>query len=769
MAKPETVPVRFTADAHLISVLGEQLITSEQVGILELIKNAYDAGAQRCSVAIEKVPGMEPLQEPAAEVAALPGPVITIVDDGVGMDRNRIEAGWLRAATTIRTQVKDRLREERAKALHSGRLQALDAIVQELAEANDGRLPLGEKGIGRLATHRLGRYLWLRTKTRNDQFEWELRIDWDKFDHPEGGPAELSTVPLELRHQRQTFNYGPKNQGTVIRCYGGRPGFIWDERLIIDVARTVANLQSPRTQDSAFSVEFKQVYQLPKGERPIERVPPPIVVEADIKDSGLADISITFIAPTWLSKVVSDTESKREDEDLRDRADDNYWRTEGGFRRPSCGSFKMYLGIWNRDQKWLRLDRAEVAKYLENFGGVAVYRDGIAVVPADYVAHNDSLRLNVRGRKKGSKLTYYNMIGEIELSQKLNLDIIDQSSREGQLRNRQFRDLMELARAVVLVAEEYYDDVRSKVKNADVAKLRVPTVRQHARLAADVLATVATHYAFDEDEMRLLRVLRTEAWDKAPDVLKEISATLLRLDKYLGVINDQNKGLIEAAGFGLAISVALHELRKSVVSIYSLASKAVDSGAITPKQLETLKQQAATVESELRRIDPLRVTRLEKARVFNIREPIIAAVSAFRPRLNSAHIALKLPAVGTGFVVKARFGALAQVFANLIDNASYWLSTPSWSEHDKIIEVTCDPNSRTVTVSDSGPGLPDTVRDRLFLPFVTTKPEGQGLGLYICRFYLEQMKADIEDVRPRKSDRLSGARFVLDFAHVPEE
>jgi signal transduction histidine kinase len=42
-----------------------------------------------------------------------------------------------------------------------------------------------------------------------------------------------------------------------------------------------------------------------------------------------------------------------------------------------------------------------------------------------------------------------------------------------------------------------------------------------------------------------------------------------------------------------------------------------------------------------------------------------------------------------------------------------------------------------VRVADTGPGLPAEVRARLFQPFVTTKPNGLGVGLSICRSIIE--------------------------------
>jgi signal transduction histidine kinase len=49
-----------------------------------------------------------------------------------------------------------------------------------------------------------------------------------------------------------------------------------------------------------------------------------------------------------------------------------------------------------------------------------------------------------------------------------------------------------------------------------------------------------------------------------------------------------------------------------------------------------------------------------------------------------------------------------------------------------------------ITVTDSGPGIPQTVRDRVFEPFVSTKESGTGLGLTICRRIVEDHGGRIE-------------------------
>ena len=97
--------------------------------------------------------------------------------------------------------------------------------------------------------------------------------------------------------------------------------------------------------------------------------------------------------------------------------------------------------------------------------------------------------------------------------------------------------------------------------------------------------------------------------------------------------------------------------------------------------------------------------------------------------------------------VLASDARLVQVFLNLLVNAAHAIPEGDANSNAIRVSVRSETSDRvTVAVTDSGRGMPLAVRQRLFTPFFTTKPEGvgTGLGLSICQRILSGLGGDIE-------------------------
>ena len=75
---------------------------------------------------------------------------------------------------------------------------------------------------------------------------------------------------------------------------------------------------------------------------------------------------------------------------------------------------------------------------------------------------------------------------------------------------------------------------------------------------------------------------------------------------------------------------------------------------------------------------------------------------------------------------------IQQVVLNLVRNAIEAMEAVERRELTIATRAIPAENTAEVRVVDSGPGIPPEIADRLFQPFVTTKPAGMGLGLSIC-------------------------------------
>ncbi|MBP5997490.1 MAG: PAS domain S-box protein [Azonexus sp.] len=194
---------------------------------------------------------------------------------------------------------------------------------------------------------------------------------------------------------------------------------------------------------------------------------------------------------------------------------------------------------------------------------------------------------------------------------------------------------------------------------------------------------------------------------------------------------------------GEMASTLAHELNQPLAAIASyntgclnlLANENFDPGDIR-HALEKLGVQAQRAGRIIRRVHDF-VRKSEPKRAPSALGEIIEDCLGFieaEARKRHVHIETALPALPP---VLADRLMLEQVLLNLIRNGMEAMAnTP---EEQRVLRVAVEPGGGEVVVSiaDNGCGIAPEVREKLFTAFFTTKPEGMGVGLSICRSIIE--------------------------------
>jgi hypothetical protein len=107
--------------------------------------------------------------------------------------------------------------------------------------------------------------------------------------------------------------------------------------------------------------------------------------------------------------------------------------------------------------------------------------------------------------------------------------------------------------------------------------------------------------------------------------------------------------------------------------------------------------------------------------------------------------------------------AMKRAVANLVDNAAEAMQDSLVREIHIATSVLEGRESVELVIADTGHGVTTELKEKLFLPYFSTKKRGTGLGLAIVhRIVTDHMgRIRVEDNRPR------GARFVIDLPAAP--
>lgn len=447
---------RFRTKARAVDLLGKQQIRDEVTAITELLRNAYDADADVGLIDVNTTLDR-----------------IIVWDDGDGMSREDVENKWLTLGTYSKMNKGTRI-------------------------SRKGRVKIGEKGIGRLAISLLGNQNLLISKDRDTGHWTILYLHWDLFRNQSIYLEDISLPIKTFPDYKVTVEYLNNHiedlKAELIANLLNDDS--WDEKDINEISLQINNFHL--TKD--FYKYLKQIESKGKGTlfyiNNIENTWDWSIYSSQIKENNLVrrerrlkDVLYSFQNLFEIFEI----------EDIKEvdhfqprihidgvRLEDETWFNKDDLElfdyaligKISKGIFEgktivkgpdgtknfpvnidVTIGIHNVkesdcgdvDIKWFFVEGRDynsilekeqhkmILEKLDEVGGIYVFRDGLRILPYGEPG-NDFLYMEERRSKRATTylFSHRRMFGYMGISKENNPNLIDKSSREGFVENKQF-------------------------------------------------------------------------------------------------------------------------------------------------------------------------------------------------------------------------------------------------------------------------------------------------------------------------------------------
>ena len=213
----------------------------------------------------------------------------------------------------------------------------------------------------------------------------------------------------------------------------------------------------------------------------------------------------------------------------------------------------------------------------------------------------------------------------------------------------------------------------------------------------------------------------------------------------------------ESKAWQRLLSVMTHEIMNSVAPISSLADtlknrleKSVShmpnkSAAIHDLELgiETIKRRSEGLLKFAETYRNLNKITTPNLTTIYIRDLFESLHQLMEPTLVQKNIELDIVLKDTDLELKADTSLVEQVLINLVVNAME--AVKDNPEPQIILSATYSPNRKIIVkVADNGPGMSEEVMDKIFIPFFSTKKNGSGIGLSLCKQIMMLHKGNIQ-------------------------
>lgn len=223
--------VNFRTNVLLKSIIGKDLITDDNLAVLELVKNSFDAGSNKVNLEFQNLLSNDDKKKKKAPTEK--SSKLLISDFGVGMSEYDLVNKWLNIAYSEKKQKREEY----------------------------GRVLAGNKGVGRFSCDRLGSYLTIYTRQQGSKFI-KLFIDWKWFEKSGDINLNIQDIQLDLveipeKDFFKTTGIKSFKKGTILEISSLRE--TWNYSKILSLKRQLERLINPNQsfKSSPFEIVIK--------------------------------------------------------------------------------------------------------------------------------------------------------------------------------------------------------------------------------------------------------------------------------------------------------------------------------------------------------------------------------------------------------------------------------------------------------------------------------------------------------------------------------
>tara|TARA_R110001592_G_scaffold192882_1_gene439961 strand:+ start:12686 stop:15007 length:2322 start_codon:yes stop_codon:yes gene_type:complete len=737
----------FRIAARALRQLGAELITSDDIALNELIKNAIDAKSKRVAISIENpfsstlkiilskmlsekvnieecstilksnfVDDIDEMLEQEIindfvfdsknEISLILQKIfdkyckIIIKDTGVGMSKNDLQDSFLVIGTPSKWIEK---------------------------ESDADSLLLGEKGVGRLSMMRLGNKSTVTSGQKNSAFYNRINFDWKLFDNPN---LFLDDVDVPVLDKYSSKDINTSGTEIVINHLNAH----WDEKKV----KAFINLYLRRLQNP-FS----------------NRIQFPIRVKFNGKISPIPGIHSWFkTAANFQAKVeyeideVSSKVSLRRSMSWRGQSsfESREWSEEDLIRfgitkeeLVAIGSFKLDLLWFNRGDLASDLidhSATQIKTELNVWsGGYTIYRDNFRIGLTGSL-EDDWLKADVGALKSsGFSFNRYQTVGSLSISKKNNPHLIDSANREKLIGCLELDNLKNILTDVINKdfkshIEFYKGNERDKLAAEMTAVETLNDARKQLKSAQKKANALK----------KVLPVKDKKIIDEISHVLNTQYENVRKYEHAVKLSTEQRIEVLELAGLGMVVEKVVHELARLTQSTSENLKELEKNGSNSSSTeiIKVIREQINVTNKRIRTVDALSPSGRNRKETFNISGTIQSVLDGFSGRFKRHDIQIYFTVNSSTKIepynVKMVLGLVALVLENLITNSIYWVQESiKLGDKKRKISIDLDTTSRTISVTDNGPGIDEINKQDIFNAYYTNRKNGKGLGLFISK------------------------------------